>query len=131
MRNRCGAIGVILDTGNVITVEILQIVTDIVYESFSLTLPADLDVGDRVTAEDLHREHRGLVILDKEDKYMDEGEIWPGAEGELVFVSDHDGGLPSTPMSKLVGRRVEIRAEIYDQVGATRRLCEIKRSFRS
>ena len=131
MRNRCGAVGVVLDAGNVITVEILQIVTDIVYESFSLTLPADLDVGDRVTVEELYREHRGLVILDEEDEYMDEGEIWPDAEGELTFVSDHDGGLPSTPMSKLVGRRVEIKAEIYDQIGSARRLRETKRSFRS
>ena len=131
MRNRCGAIGVVLDAGNVIAVEILQTVTEVVYEGLSLALPADLDVGDRVTAEELRREHRGLVILDEEDECVDEGEVWPDAEGELTFISDQDDGLPSTPMSKLVGRRVEIKAEIYDQVGAARRSRKTKRSFRS
>ena len=138
MHDRCGAKGMVKeDEGKGrIVVEVLSLITHIPLGQRTVELPADLSVGMLIPMETIFREHRGLAIVDEHDECLDEGEVWPIGwpvpSSLLEFVSDHDDGpWHATPVERLVGQRVEIKYELFDRLGAYRRLREFKKAFRS
>lgn len=132
-KNRCGALGVIQLINQKITFLVESVVEVVEYEGMQITLPRDINVGDAIPLRQIAQEQRGLVIRSEEDEYVDEGEIRPDANvgSKLKFVSDYDGPLSQTAVETLVGRHAELKIEIYDQVGAVRRLRKIRTAFRS
>lgn len=129
MKNRCGAVGILgRENGEPVFV-VRALLTDIAYENLRLSLEPDLEVGERVPVSRLVSEHRGVVVLDETGQYVDEGEFGRAAEAELAFFSDHDDGLPVTDIRVLFGRTVQIKPELYDVIGARRRLKRFQRAL--
>lgn len=130
MRNRCGAKGTIVRSWFRIGVKITSLVSEVTIGRQIVSLPEDLSVGMFISMKNLYSEHRGLAIVDEKGEYIDEGEIWPLYKGSSVFhfVSDYDNGrFAGTPVKNLVGRKVEIKLELFDELGAYRRLREFKK----
>lgn len=130
MSHRCGAVGVIVVTDAGIAVEVEEVISESDHGGLHLRFPVDMSVGQRVAVGVLAGEHRGIVILDDGGITVDEGELWADAAGDIRFMSDHDDGLPPTSVRHLAGRRVEIKWEMRDEIGARRRLRQVQDLFR-
>lgn len=132
MPNRCGAKGIVVQRENVVGVEIISLESEIIIRHRNVSLPKDISVGEFIPMKNLFEEHRGIIIFNKKETDANEGEIWPIAKGtsNYKFVSDFGDKTTEIPVEYLVGIRVQIKPEIFDQVGAVRRLKEIKKSFR-
>ncbi len=130
--DRCGAKGIVVRRPEGIGVEVTSLVSEVTIGHRTVSLPEDLSVGMFIPMEVLFGEHRGLVIVDENEDFVDEGEIWPieRASAALEFVSDYDDGpFANAPVEKLVGQKVEIKFDLIDRLGAYRRLREFKKLF--
>lgn len=129
MQNRCGAKGIVVQRNGVVGIEVTSLISEVVIRHLHISLSEDLSVGMFVTMKNLFEEHQGLVIVSEQGVVIDEGEIWPITSDapDLKFVSDWDGGpFDDFPVEDLVGWKVEIKPEIFDELGAYQRLREIK-----
>ena len=131
MPNRCGAKGIVVQKENVVGVKIISLESEMIIRHRHISLQKDISVGEFIPMKNLFEEHRGIIIFDKKETIADEGEIWPVAKGTSTykFVSDFGDKSTEIPVEYLVGLKVRIKPEIFDQVGAARRLKEIKKSF--
>ena len=131
MPNRCGAKGIVIQRESMIGIEVISLESEVTIGHLRISLPEDISVGQFIPMKDLHEEHRGIVILDNNERPVAEGEIWPIKKGadNLQFISDFDEYLTNVPVEDLVGYKVKIKPEICDEVGAAKRLKEIKKLF--
>ena len=98
----------------------------------TVSLPQYISVGIFIPVRRLSEENRGLVILDEQEAFVDEGEIRPLSKGSSVyrFCSDDDSGaFADAQVENLVGRKVEIKWEVFDELAAFKRLRAFKRLF--
>ncbi|HEU0051216.1 MAG TPA: hypothetical protein VFQ60_04135 [Patescibacteria group bacterium] len=131
-KNRCGAKGRILILHEMIGIEITSLITTATVwdKGPPIHLPEEFFVGFFYPMEQIAVEHRGLVLLDQNGTYLAHGEIWPDRAGELKFIPEEDESvIKETSVKNLLGFSVEIKAELVDDIGAARRLREIKKSF--
>lgn len=132
-KNRCGADGVLENAGNDPVFVVRELITKIEYAGgLKLVLAQDISVGDRIPVAQIAREHRGIAFYDEKNVYLDEGEFWPkniDGKQQWIFYSDYDGPLSHLPVADLKPYKVELKPEIYDQIGAERRLRLIKKAF--
>jgi len=133
--NRCGAMGIFQKTSDGVVFVVEKLITEIVYENrLPLQLPADICVGECITIEQISNEHRGIVIFDRCGTYIDEGELSlrNSHHGqEWVFTSDYNGILFTVSLSRLLEHQIKLKPEVYDQVGAARRLRAIKHTLQA
>lgn len=132
-KNRCGAIGTIQKINGAIVFVVERLVTETLYEAMVINLPVDLEVGTHITLPELARDNRGIAV-EKDGIYIDEGEIWPKPDtcDTFEFLSDNDNGpFAHADIERLIGMQIRLKEEIFDQIGAARRLREIKRALLS